>query len=207
MCQEKLVQEAVDTLLDNGIRGQSMRDGHNKVYKSFSDVIEGKEGRFCETLLAIGDPISVPTQDMLMGLYVLTVGNHREQIVAPPEVFLSTSGICRLCYDGSSTHGDLVELGEAVGIIAGQSIGEPGTQLTLRTFHTGGGFTGGTAEHVRAPDNGKIKFNEELVYPTHTLHGYPTFLCYIDLYVTIEGQDIIHNVNIPAKSFILVKND
>nr|YP_010542279.1 RNA polymerase beta' subunit [Diplacus aridus]UYG20007.1 RNA polymerase beta' subunit [Diplacus aridus] len=51
MCQEKLVQEAVDTLLDNGIRGQPMRDGHNKVFKSFSDVIEGKEGRFRETLL------------------------------------------------------------------------------------------------------------------------------------------------------------
>nr|QKV48323.1 RNA polymerase beta' subunit [Tipularia szechuanica] len=50
-CQEKLVQEAVDTLFDNGIRGQPMRDGHNKVYKSFSDVIEGKEGRFRETLL------------------------------------------------------------------------------------------------------------------------------------------------------------
>ena len=51
MCQEKLVQEAVDTLLDNGIRGQPMRDGQNKVYKSFSDIIEGKEGRFRETLL------------------------------------------------------------------------------------------------------------------------------------------------------------
>nr|QJQ79185.1 RNA polymerase beta' subunit [Pisum sativum]QTC31200.1 RNA polymerase beta' subunit [Pisum sativum subsp. sativum]QTC31274.1 RNA polymerase beta' subunit [Pisum sativum subsp. elatius]QTC31348.1 RNA polymerase beta' subunit [Pisum sativum subsp. elatius]QTC31422.1 RNA polymerase beta' subunit [Pisum sativum subsp. elatius] len=51
MCQEKLVQEAVDTLLDNGIRGQPMRDRHNKVYKSFSDIIEGKEGRFRETLL------------------------------------------------------------------------------------------------------------------------------------------------------------
>lgn len=51
LCQEKLVQEAVDTLLDNGIRGQPTRDGQNKVYKSFSDVIEGKEGRFRETLL------------------------------------------------------------------------------------------------------------------------------------------------------------
>nr|YP_009319720.1 RNA polymerase beta' subunit [Salpinga maranonensis]APA18823.1 RNA polymerase beta' subunit [Salpinga maranonensis] len=51
MCQEKLVQEAVDTLLDNGIRGHPIRDGHNKIYKSFSDVIEGKEGRFRETVL------------------------------------------------------------------------------------------------------------------------------------------------------------
>jgi len=51
MCQEKLVQEAVDTLLDNGTRGQPITDSHNKVYKSFSDVLEGKEGRFRETLL------------------------------------------------------------------------------------------------------------------------------------------------------------
>nr|YP_010760670.1 RNA polymerase beta' subunit [Vaccinium floribundum]WEY34986.1 RNA polymerase beta' subunit [Vaccinium floribundum] len=50
-CQEQLVQAAVDTLLDNGIRGQPIRDGHNKVYKSFSDFIQGKEGRFRETLL------------------------------------------------------------------------------------------------------------------------------------------------------------
>nr|YP_003934052.1 RNA polymerase beta [Geranium palmatum]ACH47349.1 RNA polymerase beta [Geranium palmatum]ADJ66351.1 RNA polymerase beta [Geranium palmatum] len=51
MSQERLVQEAVDTLLDNGIRGQPIRDGNNKVYKSFTDVIQGKEGRFRETLL------------------------------------------------------------------------------------------------------------------------------------------------------------
>ncbi|KAI3673168.1 hypothetical protein L6452_39284 [Arctium lappa] len=104
-------------------------------------------------------------------------------------------------------HDDLVQLGEAVGIIAGQSIGEPGTQLTLRTFHTGGVFTGGTAEHVRAPSNGKIKFNEDLVHPTRTRHGHPAFLCSRDLYVTIESEDIIHNVYIPPKSFLLVQND
>nr|YP_009250973.1 RNA polymerase beta' subunit [Geranium incanum]AKF43438.1 RNA polymerase beta' subunit [Geranium incanum]AMY95984.1 RNA polymerase beta' subunit [Geranium incanum] len=51
MSQERLVQEAVDTLLNNGIRGEPIRDGHNKVYKSFTDLIEGKEGRFRETLL------------------------------------------------------------------------------------------------------------------------------------------------------------
>nr|YP_010292905.1 RNA polymerase beta' subunit [Dapsilanthus disjunctus]ULQ65098.1 RNA polymerase beta' subunit [Dapsilanthus disjunctus]ULQ65186.1 RNA polymerase beta' subunit [Dapsilanthus disjunctus] len=51
MSQEKLVQEAVDTLLDNGLHGQPMRDSQNNVYKSFSDIIEGKEGRFRETLL------------------------------------------------------------------------------------------------------------------------------------------------------------
>nr|YP_010538223.1 RNA polymerase beta'' subunit [Hoya silvatica]YP_010592215.1 RNA polymerase beta'' subunit [Hoya angustifolia]UYC30252.1 RNA polymerase beta'' subunit [Hoya sp. 11 WO-2022]WAB52180.1 RNA polymerase beta'' subunit [Hoya pottsii]UYC32236.1 RNA polymerase beta'' subunit [Hoya silvatica]WAB52660.1 RNA polymerase beta'' subunit [Hoya angustifolia] len=127
--------------------------------------------------------------------------------IRTPFTCRSTSWICRLCYGRSPTHGDLVELGEAVGIIAGQSIGEPGTQLTLRTFHTGGVFTGGTAEHVRAPSNGKIKFNEDLVHPTRTRHGHPAFLCSIDLYVTIESEDILHNVTIPPKSFLLVQND
>nr|YP_009163392.1 DNA-directed RNA polymerase beta'' chain [Cymbidium faberi]YP_009183273.1 DNA-directed RNA polymerase beta'' subunit [Cymbidium goeringii]AKU70859.1 DNA-directed RNA polymerase beta'' chain [Cymbidium faberi]ALM87792.1 DNA-directed RNA polymerase beta'' subunit [Cymbidium goeringii]UIX53601.1 RNA polymerase beta'' subunit [Cymbidium faberi]WEV86016.1 RNA polymerase beta'' subunit [Cymbidium faberi] len=127
--------------------------------------------------------------------------------IRTPFTCRSTSWICQLCYGRSPTHGDLVELGEAVGIIAGQSIGEPGTQLTLRTFHTGGVFTGGTAEYVRTPSNGKIKFDEDLVHPTRTRHGHPAFLCFIDLYVTIESRDIIHNVNIPTKSLILVQND
>ncbi|HEY2803729.1 MAG TPA: DNA-directed RNA polymerase subunit beta', partial [Actinomycetota bacterium] len=47
-------------------------------------------------------------------------------------------GVCRLCYGRNLATGRLVEIGEAVGIIAAQSIGEPGTQLTMRTFHTGG---------------------------------------------------------------------
>src|ERR1019366_4148202 len=47
-------------------------------------------------------------------------------------------GICAACYGLSLATGEMIELGEAVGVIAAQSIGEPGTQLTMRTFHTGG---------------------------------------------------------------------
>jgi hypothetical protein len=47
-------------------------------------------------------------------------------------------GVCQSCYGLSLATGKLVEVGEAVGIMAAQSIGEPGTQLTMRTFHTGG---------------------------------------------------------------------
>ena len=47
-------------------------------------------------------------------------------------------GLCKICYGWSPARGETVELGEAVGVIAAQSIGEPGTQLTMRTFHTGG---------------------------------------------------------------------
>ncbi|GIV00120.1 MAG: hypothetical protein KatS3mg014_1735 [Actinomycetota bacterium] len=50
----------------------------------------------------------------------------------------SSHGVCRLCYGWSLASGKLVDIGESVGIVAAQSIGEPGTQLTMRTFHTGG---------------------------------------------------------------------
>uniref|UniRef100_A0AAU7YSW8 DNA-directed RNA polymerase subunit beta'' n=1 Tax=Chenopodium sonorense TaxID=3020822 RepID=A0AAU7YSW8_9CARY len=152
--------------------------------------------------------IATRNQDIGVGLVNRFITLRTQPIpIRTPFTCRSASWICRLCYGRSPTHGDLVELGEAVGIIAGQSIGEPGTQLTLRTFHTGGVFTGGTAEHVRAPSNGKIQFNEDLVHPTRTRHGHPAFLCYIDLYVTIESEDILHNVTIPPKSFLLVQND
>nr|YP_010837834.1 RNA polymerase beta'' subunit [Anna ophiorrhizoides]WGF19569.1 RNA polymerase beta'' subunit [Anna ophiorrhizoides] len=152
--------------------------------------------------------IATINQDIGIGLVNRFITFRAQPIaIRTPFTCRSASWICRLCYGRSPTHGDLVELGEAVGIIAGQSIGEPGTQLTLRTFHTGGVFTGGTAEHVRAPSNGKIKFNEDLVHPTRTRHGHPAFLCSINLYVTIESKDIRHNVNIPPQSFLLVQND
>nr|YP_010630254.1 RNA polymerase beta'' subunit [Begonia undulata]WBN97299.1 RNA polymerase beta'' subunit [Begonia undulata] len=152
--------------------------------------------------------VGIQNQDIGIGLIKRLITFQTQPIsIRTPFTCRSTSWICRLCYGRSPTHGDLVELGEAVGIIAGQSIGEPGTQLTLRTFHTGGVFTGGTAEHIRAPSNGKIKFNENWVHPTRTRHGHPAFLCYIDLYVTIESEDILHKVTIPPKSFLLVQND
>nr|WRM54130.1 RNA polymerase beta'' subunit [Thalia dealbata] len=152
--------------------------------------------------------LATRNQDIGIGLVNRFITFRAQPIyIRTPLTCRSPSWICQLCYGRSPTHGDLVELGEAVGIIAGQSIGEPGTQLTLRTFHTGGVFTGGTAEHVRAPSNGKIKFNEDLVYPTRTRHGHPAFLCSIDLYVTVESRDILHNVSIPPKSLILVQND
>ncbi|MEJ2188464.1 MAG: DNA-directed RNA polymerase subunit beta', partial [Acidobacteriota bacterium] len=68
-------------------------------------------------------------------------------------------GVCRLCYGRMLASGRMVEIGEAVGIIAAQSIGEPGTQLTMRTFHYGGTATRGTdqSRHV-ANHMGRVKF-------------------------------------------------
>jgi DNA-directed RNA polymerase subunit beta' len=58
--------------------------------------------------------------------------------VRSPLTCAARHGVCRMCYGRNLATGELVELGQAVGIIAAQSIGEPGTQLTMRTFHTGG---------------------------------------------------------------------
>ena len=66
--------------------------------------------------------------------------------------------ICQKCYGWDLTTENLVDIGEAIGILAGQSIGEPGTQLTMRTFHTGGIFTSETREQIISPINGVIQF-------------------------------------------------
>jgi DNA-directed RNA polymerase subunit beta' len=66
--------------------------------------------------------------------------------------------ICQKCYGWDLANENLVDIGEAVGILAGQSIGEPGTQLTMRTFHTGGIFTSEARQQIISPVNGIIRF-------------------------------------------------
>ncbi|HZF67803.1 MAG TPA: DNA-directed RNA polymerase subunit beta', partial [Gemmatirosa sp.] len=77
-------------------------------------------------------------------------------------------GLCRMCYGRNLATMEMVDLGEAVGIIAAQSIGEPGTQLTLRTFHIGGTasrIAEQTARKSKVP--GTIEFGDRLVYVTN----------------------------------------
>ena len=66
--------------------------------------------------------------------------------------------ICQKCYGWDLANENLVDIGEAIGILAGQSIGEPGTQLTMRTFHTGGIFTSEARQQIISPLNGIIRF-------------------------------------------------
>jgi len=73
----------------------------------------------------------------------------------------SKRGVCAKCYGRNLTTGSLVEIGESVGIIAAQSIGEPGTQLTLRTFHLGGTSSRiASQSQVEASIQGKVKFEK-----------------------------------------------
>ena len=71
-----------------------------------------------------------------------------------------SDGLCAKCYGMDLSRNALVHVGEAVGVVAGQSIGEPGTQLTLRTFHIGGVASGGAESHfIEVPVAGKIKLS------------------------------------------------
>ena len=70
--------------------------------------------------------------------------------------------ICQTCYGWDLATENLIDMGEAVGIIAGQSIGEPGTQLTMRTFHTGGTFTSEANQQLKSSVNGIIEFSKLL---------------------------------------------
>ncbi len=78
-------------------------------------------------------------------------------------------GICARCYGRDLGRGGLVNGGEAVGVIAAQSIGEPGTQLTMRTFHIGGAASrAAVASSVEAKSNGSIGFNATMRYVTNS---------------------------------------
>ena len=70
--------------------------------------------------------------------------------------------ICQKCYGWDLASENLVDIGEAIGILAGQSIGEPGTQLTMRTFHTGGIFTSEARQQIISPINGIVRFSKFL---------------------------------------------
>ena len=84
----------------------------------------------------------------------------------------SNGSICQKCYGWDLAQEKLISLGEAVGTIAAQSIGEPGTQLTMRTFHTGGIFTSELLKQIVAPFSGKLILPNSLKTISYrTTHG------------------------------------
>ena len=92
--------------------------------------------------------------------------------IRSPLTCQAKSSLCQKCYGWDLANNKVISLGEAIGIIAAQSIGEPGTQLTMRTFHTGGIFTGETLKQITAPFSGKIIIPETLkTIPYRTNHG------------------------------------
>ena len=144
--QENIVRE-VDCFAAHGekVRGlkvSDIRDGDD-IIESLNDRIRGR--------VAAEDVIDPNTGEVIVHVNEMIDHDIANRICAAgiKEVTVrsvltcqSPSGVCARCYGANMTNGKLVDVGEAVGIIAAQSIGEPGTQLTMRTFHTGGVATG-----------------------------------------------------------------
>ncbi|MCX7628001.1 MAG: DNA-directed RNA polymerase subunit beta' [Methylophilaceae bacterium] len=97
-------------------------------------------------------------------------------------------GLCALCYGRDLGRGKLVNIGEAVGVIAAQSIGEPGTQLTMRTFHIGGAVSRTAAvSQVESKSNGVVRFTSTMRYVTNA-RGEP-------IVISRNGEVIVSDEN------------
>ena len=129
-----------------------------------------------------------------------------EQIkVRSPLTCNSIRSVCRNCYGWHLAYSKLVDLGEAIGIIAAQSIGEPGTQLTMRTFHTGGVFSGDLTRQIRAPFQGTLFYKTSShASLTRTLHGERSFLIQENTLLYLENlKSGCITIKIPAGATLL----
>jgi len=144
----------------NGIRKGVVKQGE-KIEVSLSDNITGRVAR--DTIVNIAtDEVIVRENEMITeekAKKIEDLGFEKIRVRSPLTCECSM-GICALCYGMDRSTGQLVEEGLAVGIIAAQSIGEPGTQLTMRTFHIGGTASRRVEEsEIRARQKGKVQYH------------------------------------------------
>lgn len=131
-----------------------------------------------------------------------------EVILRSPLTCEAARSVCQACYGWSLAHGKMVDLGEAVGIIAAQSIGEPGTQLTMRTFHTGGVFTGEVAKVIKSSIEGTVKYSRSLrTRPHRTRHGEEAFIAETNGEITVTGTEKTETFSIIQGSILLAADN
>ena len=130
-----------------------------EIERALSESIRGRVSR--NTITTITGDVIVKENEMITWEQARKIEQMGldKILVRSPMTCQAALGVCRLCYGMDLATGNLVEEGMAVGIIAAQSIGEPGTQLTMRTFHIGGVAKRSVEEsEVKAKKAGTIKF-------------------------------------------------
>lgn len=148
-----------------------------------------------------GQAVSPELADQIVSLGL------KSALVRSPMTCNSIRSVCQLCYGWNLAHGRMVDLGEAVGIIAAQSIGEPGTQLTMRTFHTGGVFTGELNQSIISPINGIIEYPSNIKLSlTRTRYGDQAVLVNKDCYLKIFNKSEVKLINLVKGSLLLLKD-
>lgn len=137
MAQDVIVREE-DCGTDRGLLVSDIKEG-TEIIEPFIERIEGRYAketiRHPETDKVIIRPDELITPDIAKEI---TDAGIEEMYIRSAFTCNTRHGVCEKCYGKNLATGEKVEVGEAVGTIAAQSIGEPGTQLTMRTFHTGG---------------------------------------------------------------------
>ncbi len=153
----------------NHFRLLDIREGDSKLLE-LSDRLTGRTlatdlvNKAGEVVLARNELIT-PANQHLVEAWLEERDEHEKYVdIRSPMGCESTFGVCRLCYGWSLNSQQLVDRGEPVGIISAQSIGEPGTQLTMRTFHTGGVFEGSSAEKIYARYKDKKAFEGKVSF-------------------------------------------
>ena len=155
---QDLVVTAIDCGTDEGLTMSPVIEG--------GDVIESLGDRILGRIIARdvirpgSDEILVPAGTMIDEAWVERVEamGIDEVLVRSPITCEARSGICSMCYGRDLARGHRVNVGEAVGVIAAQSIGEPGTQLTMRTFHIGGAASrASAADSVQVKQEGTVR--------------------------------------------------
>ncbi len=159
--QDVIIQEA-DCGTSNGIWVQAIYEGEEQVVK-LSDRLVGRCS--CDDIKDPRTPKTVLCKagaelDEVVSKAIETAGVEKVKIRSVLTCECKV-GVCISCYGRNLATGRPVKLGEAVGIVAAQSIGEPGTQLTMRTFHTGGVAAGTFTQPIIKPKHdGKVQYNE-----------------------------------------------
>ncbi|OKH25216.1 DNA-directed RNA polymerase subunit beta'' [Hydrococcus rivularis NIES-593] len=168
VAQDVIVRE-IDCGTTRGIRVTAMKDG-DRVLIPLADRLMGRV--LAEDVVVEGEVIA-KRNDSIDPELASKLGKLVDSVlVRSPLTCEAARSVCQHCYGWSLAHGHMVDLGEAIGIIAAQSIGEPGTQLTMRTFHTGGVFTGEVARQIRAQTSGTVRYSSELsTRKVRTRHG------------------------------------
>ena len=139
----------------------------------------------------------------------LLKSNNKDFSIRSPLTCNALRSVCRRCYGWHLSYSKLIDLGEAVGILAAQSIGEPGTQLTMRTFHTGGVFSGDLTKQIRAPFAGRVTYNlESSTSLVRTIHGEKGFNLAENVTLRLENNvGTVCNISLPNEALLLVNNN
>ncbi len=125
----------------------------------------------------------------------------------------SRQGVCSKCYGRNLSTGALAQMGDAVGVVAAQSIGEPGTQLTLRTFHVGGAASSiATDANIKSKFAGKVEFEGMRGAPINDLEGNPSSVVLartaeVRIYTPqSQNRQLLISYNVPYGAFMDVKD-